>query len=119
MKCYKKIQETYRSRYFLRRLRKIIKSKISTKEIDNVISFNPTEFDQNEDKSNSAIKSVQAVYSLKEDEDTRTTNGSILIVDDNKQYYWFQKRLQKIGNKVEVANDGLEALKAAKKSNWD
>ena len=40
-------------------LEKIIKSgKALTKEIDNVILFNPTEFDQNEDKSISAIKSV-------------------------------------------------------------
>ena len=67
-------------------LEKIIKSgRALTEEIDNVISFNPTEFDQNEDKSISAIKSVlSSIQPLSEDEDTRTTNGSILVVDDNK-----------------------------------
>ena len=40
------------------------------------------------------------------------TTGSILVVDDNKNNTTLlQKRLQKIGNKVEVANDGIEALK--------
>ena len=42
---------------------------------------------------------------------TDTTNGSILVVDDNKNNTTLlQKRLQKIGNKVEVANDGIEAI---------
>ena len=67
-------------------LEKIIKSgKALTKEIDNVISFNPTEFDQSEDQSISDIKSVlSSIQPLGEDEDARTTNGSILVVDDNK-----------------------------------
>jgi len=103
-------------------LEKIIKSgKALTKEIDNVISFNSTEFEQNEDKSISAIKSVlSSIQPLSEDEDTRTTNGSILVVDDNKNNTTLlQKRLQKIGNKVEVANDGVEALKAVEKVELD
>ena len=40
------------------------------------------------------------------------TNGSILVVDDNKNNTTLlQKRLRKIGNYVEIANDGVEALK--------
>ena len=107
---------------FYEDLEKIIKSgRALTKEIDNVISFNRTEFSQNEDKSISAIKSVlSSIQPLSEDEDTRTTNGSILVVDDNKNNTTLlQKRLQKIGNKVEVANDGLEALKAVEKVELD
>ena len=103
-------------------LEKIIKSgKALTKEIDNVISFNPIELGQNEDKSINAIKSVlSSIQPLSEDEDTRTTNGYILVVDDNKNNTTLlQKRLQKIGNKVEVANDGIEALKVVEKVELD
>ena len=103
-------------------LEKIIKSgKALTKEIDNIISFNTTDLGQNEDKSISAIKSVlSSIQPLSEDEETRTTNGYILVVDDNKNNTTLlQKRLQKIGNKVEVANDGVEALKVVEKVELD
>ena len=103
-------------------LEKIIKSgKALTKEIDSVISFNLTEFDQNEDQSISDIKSVlSSIQPLSEDEDARTTNGSILVVDDNKNNTTLlQKRLQKIGNNVEIANDGLEALKVVEEMELD
>ncbi|GIR89534.1 MAG: adenylate cyclase [Candidatus Neomarinimicrobiota bacterium] len=103
-------------------LEKIIKSgKALTKEIDNVISFNSSELGQDEDQSISAIKSVlSSIQPLGEDEDAMTTNGSILVVDDNKNNTTLlQKRLQKIGNKVEVANDGVEALKVVEKVELD
>ena len=107
---------------FTEDLEKIIKSgKALTKEIDNVISFNSTEIGQDEDQSISAIKSVlSSIQPLGEDEEAMTTNGSILVVDDNKNNTTLlQKRLQKIGNYVEIANDGVEALNVLEKVEID
>ena len=50
------------------------------------------------------------------DEESDITTGSILVVDDNKNNTTLlTKRLKKIGNNVEVANDGIEALKIVEK----
>ena len=94
-------------------LEKIIKSgKALTNEINNVISFDPVDLVQNKDQSLSAVKSVlNSIQPIDENEKTDITTGSILVVDDNKNNTTLlQKRLQKIGNKVEVANNGIEAL---------
>ena len=80
-------------------LDKIIKSgKALTKEIDKVISFDPTEFVKKTDQSVNAIKSVLAsIQPLDKDEETKITTGSILVVDDNKNNTTLlKKRLQKI-----------------------
>ncbi len=94
-------------------LDKIIKSgKALTSEIDKVISFNPNKFVENRDQSLCAIKSVlTSIQPLDKDEETKSVTGSILVVDDNKNNTTLlKKRLQKIGNTVVSANDGIEAL---------
>ena len=94
-------------------LEKIIKSgKALTNEINNVISFDPVDLVQNKDQSLSAVKSVlNSIQPIDENEKTDITTGSILVVDDNKNNTTLlQKRLQKIGNRVEVANNGIEAI---------
>ena len=99
-------------------LEKIIKSgKALTEEINNVISFDPSEFIEKEAQSIQAIKSVlSSIQPLDKNEETNITNGSILVVDDNKNNTaLLTKRLKKIGNAVEVANDGEEALKVIEK----
>ena len=103
---------------FTEDLNKIIQSgKALTKEINHVISFDPTDFVQKEDQSISAIKSVlSSIQPLDKDEESDITTGSILVVDDNKNNTTLlTKRLKKIGNNVEVANDGIEALKIVEK----
>lgn len=103
-------------------LEKIIKSgRALTKEIDKVISFNPTEFVEKKDKSLSAIKSVlNSIQPLDKNEEAKTTTGSILVVDDNKNNTTLlKKRLQKIGNNVAIANDGIEALSRVKETKHD
>ena len=71
---------------FLEDLDKIIKSgKALTKEINHIISFNPDEFVHRNDKNSSAIKSVlSSIQPIDKNEKTNITNGSILVVDDNK-----------------------------------
>ena len=94
-------------------LDKIIKSgKALTSEIDKVISFNPNKFVEKKDQSFGAIKSVlTSIQPLAKDEETKIVTGSILVVDDNKNNTTLlKKRLQKIGNNVATANDGIEAL---------
>ena len=98
---------------FTEDLEKIVKSgKALTNEINNVISFDPVDLVQNKDQSLSAVKSVlNSIQPIDENEKTDITTGSILVVDDNKNNTTLlQKRLQKIGNKVEVANDGIQAI---------
>ncbi len=98
---------------FTEDLEKIVKSgKALTNEINNVISFDPVDLIQDKDQSLSAIKSVlNSIQPIDENEKTNITTGLILVVDDNKNNTTLlQKRLQKIGNKVEVANDGVEAI---------
>ena len=93
-------------------LDKIIKSgKALTSEIDKVISFNPINL-LKKDQSLGAIKSVlTSIQPLTKDEETKSVTGSILVVDDNKNNTTLlKKRLQKIGNNVAIANDGIEAL---------
>jgi len=103
-------------------LDKIIKSgKALTNEIKNVISFDPTELVYKDDKNINDIKSVlSSIQPFDKDEETSITNGSILVVDDNKNNTTLlQKRLEKIGNKVTVANDGVEALKVVDEKKLD
>jgi len=103
-------------------LDKIIKSgRALTKEIDKVISFNPIKFVEKKDQSLSAIKSVlTSIQPLSKDEETKNTTGSILVVDDNKNNTTLlKKRLQKIGNNVVTANDGIEALKKVNDNKFD
>ena len=98
---------------FTEDLAKIVKSgKALTNEINNVISFDPVDLIQDKDQSLSAIKSVlNSIQPIDENEKTNISTGSILVVDDNKNNTTLlQKRLQKIGNKVEVANNGIEAI---------
>ena len=64
-----------------------------------------------------ALKSIKPI---KENEDTIITNGKILVVDDNKNNTaLLKKRLEKIGNKVVIANDGLEAIEKIDNNNLD
>ena len=103
-------------------LDKIIKSgKNLTKEIDKVISFNPTELVEKKGQSLDAIKSVlTSIQPINKDEEVKITKGSILVVDDNKNNTTLlKKRLQKIGNHVKTANDGIEALESIQDSRFD
>ena len=103
-------------------LDKIIKSgKALTSEIDKVISFNPNKFVEKKDQSFGAIKSVlTSIQPLTKDEETKSVTGSILVVDDNKNNTTLlKKRLQKIGNNVAIANDGMEALNRVKDYEFD
>ena len=103
-------------------LDKIIKSgKALTSEIDKVISFNPNKFVEERDQSLGAIKSVlTSIQPLTKDEETKSVTGSILVVDDNKNNTTLlKKRLQKIGNNVAIANDGMEALNRVKDYEFD
>ncbi len=103
-------------------LDKIIKSgRALTKELDKVISFNPVKFVAEKDKSLSAIKSVlDSIQPLDKYEEKKITTGSILVVDDNKNNTaLLKKRLQKLRNKVAIANDGIEALNMVNKTNFD
>ena len=107
---------------FYEDLDKIIKSgRVLTKEIDKVISFNPIEFVEKKDQSLSSIKSVLAsIQPLGKDEESKITTGSILVVDDNKNNTTLlKKRLQKIGNNVATANDGIGALSRVNKTKFD
>ena len=50
----------------------------------------------------------------------KVVTGSILVVDDNKNNTTLlKKRLQKIGNNVAIANDGIEALKRVNENEFD
>ena len=103
-------------------LDKIIKSgKALTSEIDKVISFNPNKFVKKRDQSLGAIKSVlTSIQPLAKDEETKSVTGSILVVDDNKNNTTLlKKRLQKIGNNVSTANDGIEALERVNDYEFD
>ena len=47
----------------------------------------------------------------------KITKGSILVVDDNENNTTLlKKRLQKIGNYVKTASDGIEALESIQKT---
>ena len=103
-------------------LDKIIKSgKNLTKEIDKVISFNSTEFVEKKGKNLDAIKSVlTSIQPIDKEEEMKITKGSILVVDDNENNTTLlKKRLQKIGNYVKTASDGIEALESIKNSRFD
>ena len=103
-------------------LDKIIRSgKNLTKEIDKVISFNPTEFVEKKGQSLDAIKSVlTSIQPLNKDEEVKITKGSILVVDDNKNNTTLlKKRLQKIGNSVSTANDGIKAINKVNENEFD
>ena len=103
-------------------LDKIIKSgRALTQEIDKVISFNPTKIVEKSDQSLSAIKGVlTSIQPISKDEETKSATGSILVVDDNKNNTTLlKKRLQKIGNNVTTANDGIEALKRVNENTFD
>ena len=103
-------------------LDKIIRSgRGLTKEIDKIISFNPIEFVEKRYQSLSAVKSVlTSIQPIGKDEDAKSATGSILVVDDNKNNTTLlKKRLQKIGNNVATANDGIEALKRVNNNKFD
>jgi len=107
---------------FYEDLDKIIKSgKALTKEIDNVISFNSTDFVEEKGHNLNAIKGVlTSIQPLNKDEKAKITSGSILVVDDNKNNtILLKKRLQKLGNYVAIANDGVEALESINKNKFD
>ncbi len=103
-------------------LGKIIESgKNLTKEIDKVISFNPTEFVEKKGQSLKDIKSVlTSIQPINKEEEIKITKGTILVVDDNKNNTTLlKKRLQKLGNYVKTANDGIEALESIQKTKFD
>ena len=82
-------------------LEKIIKSgKALTNEINNVISFNPVILFKIRIKVLAQSKASLTVFNqLMKMKKTDITNGSIFVVDDNKNNTTLlQKRLQKIGN---------------------
>ena len=95
-------------------LDKIIKSgKILTKELHQIIEFDVKKSPPKQADTSIDIKSVlESIKPIEENEDKIITNGKILVVDDNKNNTaLLKKRLEKIGNRVVIANDGLEAIK--------
>ena len=103
-------------------LEKIIKSgKALSKEIKNIISFDLVSEKQVGDMGTLAIRSVlTSIQPIEKDEISKLSKGSILVVDDNKNNTdLLKKRLQKLGNKVEVANNGIQAIKIAQNTSLD
>ena len=106
--------EDFKIETFKDDLDKIKKSGIAlSKEIDQIIRFDPISNIQSEKQNIHDIQSVlKSIQPLEKDEESKTTNGCILVVDDNQNNTTLlKKRLEKIGNKVKTANDGLEAIK--------
>ena len=100
----------------------IISGQAISNEITQIISFDPTSSDiKQKDQSSDDIKSVLAsIQPLDKGERKKATKGSILVVDDNKNNTTLlKKRLEKLGNTVKVANDGMEAIKITEKSQLD
>jgi len=100
----------------------IISGQAISNEITQIISFDPTSSDiKQKDQSSDDIKSVLAsIQPLDKGEKKKVTKGSILVVDDNKNNTTLlKKRLEKLGNTVRVANDGMEAIKITEKSRLD
>ena len=100
----------------------IISGQAISNEITQIISFDPTSSDiKQKDQSSDDIKSVLAsIQPLDKGEKKKVTKGSILVVDDNKNNTTLlKKRLEKLGNTVKVANDGMEAIKITEKSQLD
>ena len=107
---------------FYEDLEKIIKSgRELTKEIDKVISFNSTEFPQENGADLRAIKSVlTSIQPIDKEEETKITKGFILVVDDNRNNTTLlKKRLQKIGNQVKTASDGIKAVEIVQEIKFD
>ena len=107
---------------FTEDINKIIKSgKALSEEINQIISFDPSSELGGQDKSINAVRSVlTSIQPLDENESVKVTNGSILVVDDNENNTTLlRKRLTKIGNKVSIANDGIEALKIVENIDLD
>ena len=103
-------------------LNKIIKSgKALTKEIGNIVSFNPEEIFQKKGAGIDDIRGVlNSIQPLDKDEKTKVVKGSILVVDDNvNNTALLKKRLEKLGNEVQIANDGVEAIKSVKNTQPD
>ena len=100
----------------------IISGQAISNEITQIISFDPTSSNiKQKDQSSDDIKSVLAsIQPLDKGERKKVTKGSILVVDDNKNNTTLlKKRLEKLGNTVKVANDGMEAIKITEKSRLD
>jgi Response regulator containing a CheY-like receiver domain and a GGDEF domain len=100
----------------------IISGQAISNEITQIISFDPTSSNiKQKDQSSDDIKSVLAsIQPLDKGERKKVTKGSILVVDDNKNNTTLlKKRLEKLGNTVKVANDGMEAIKITEKSQLD
>ncbi len=100
----------------------IISGQAISNEITQIISFDPTSSNiKQKDQSSDDIKSVLAsIQPLDKGEKRKVTKGSILVVDDNKNNTTLiKKRLEKLGNTVKVANDGMEAIKITEKSQLD
>ena len=100
----------------------IISGQAISNEITQIISFDPTSSNiKQKDQSSDDIKSVLAsIQPLDKGEKKKVTKGSILVVDDNKNNTTLlKKRLEKLGNTVKVANDGMEAIKITEKSQLD
>ena len=103
-------------------LDKIIKSgKVLTKELHQIIEFDPKKSPPKQAVASIDIKSaLKSIKPIEENEDTIITNGRILVVDDNKNNTaLLKKRLEKIGNRVVIANDGLEAIEKIDNKNLD
>ena len=100
----------------------IISGQAISNEITQIISFDPTSSNiKQKDQSSDDIKSVLAsIQPLDKGERKKVTNGSILVVDDNKNNTTLlKKRLEKLGNTVKVANDGIDAIKITENSQLD
>ena len=100
----------------------IISGQAISNEITQIISFDPTSSNiKQKDQSSDDIKSVLAsIQPLDKGERKKVTKGSILVVDDNKNNTTLlKKRLEKLGNTVKVANDGMEAIKITEKTQLD
>ena len=100
----------------------IISGQAISNEITQIISFDPTSSNiKQKDQSSDDIKSVLAsIQPLDKGGRKKVTKGSILVVDDNKNNTTLlKKRLEKLGNTVKVANDGIDAIKITENSQLD
>ena len=107
---------------FLDDLDKIKQSgKALSREIKQIISFDPIRNFQSEGQNIHDVQSVlRSIQPLEKDEESKKTNGSILVVDDNNNNTTLlKKRLEKNGNNVKTASDGIEAIKIIEKRNFD
>lgn len=70
--------------------------------------------------SSSIITSRSIVKATKQDEHTEERKYNILLVEDSKvNQFIIKKMLENIGHKVELANNGLEAVESVEKSEPD